>query len=56
MICRLEDVTVSVVDKKKVKFGTNTHRLYGLLELVYIDIWGPTKMHHLETIGTLSQL
>jgi len=26
-----------------VKFGTNTHRLYGLLELVHIDVWGPTK-------------
>jgi len=26
-----------------VKFGTNTHHLYGLLELVHVDVWGPTK-------------
>jgi len=33
----------SVLDKKKVKFSTDTHRLHGLLELVYVDVWGPTK-------------
>jgi len=32
----------SVLDKK-VKFGTNTHHLHGLLELVHVDVWGLTK-------------
>ena len=33
----------SVLNKKKVKFGINPHHLHGLLELVHVDVWGPTK-------------
>ena len=32
-----------VLDKKKVKFNTDTHHLYCFLELVHMDVWGPTK-------------
>ena len=32
-----------VLDKKKVKFDTDTHHLHGLLELVHVDVWDPTK-------------
>jgi len=27
-----------------VKFGTDTHHLHGLLELVHVDVWGPTEI------------
>jgi len=40
--CRLEARDSCVFDKK-VKFGTNTHHLHDLLELVHVDVWGPTK-------------
>ena len=43
MICNLEACDSCVLDKKKVKFGTDTHHLHGLLELVRVDVWGPTK-------------
>ena len=33
-----------ILDKKtKVKFGTSTHRLEGLLDFIHISIWGPAK-------------
>ena len=41
--CYLEARDSSVLDKKKVKFDTDTHHLHGLLELVYMDVWGSTK-------------
>ena len=41
--CHLEACDSSVLDKKKVKFGTNTHHLHGLLELVHVNVWGLTK-------------
>jgi len=33
----------SCVLNKKVKFDTVTHHLHSLLELVHVNIWGPTK-------------
>ena len=33
----------SVLDKKKVKFGTTTHHSEGLLNCVHVSIWGPAK-------------
>jgi len=33
----------SVLNKEKVKFGTDTHHLHGLLDCVHVDVWGPTK-------------
>ena len=41
--CHLNARNTSVLDKKKMKFGTNTHHLHGLLDCVNMDIWGPTK-------------
>ena len=31
----------SVLDKKKVKFSTSTHRSEGLLDCVHVSVWGP---------------
>jgi len=39
----LEARDSSVLDKKKVKFGTDTNHLHGLLELDHVDVWVPTK-------------
>ena len=39
----MEARNISVVNKKKVKFDTDTHHLHGLLELAHVDVWGPTK-------------
>ena len=33
----------SVLDKKKVKFSTSTHRSEGLLDYVHVRIWRPVK-------------
>ena len=33
----------SVLDKKKVKFNTSTHRSEGLLDCIHVSIWGPSK-------------
>jgi len=33
----------NVLDKKKVKFNTNTHRSEGLLDCVHVSVWGPAK-------------
>ena len=41
--CRLEARNSCVLHKKKVKFGTDTHHLHSLLELVHMDVWGSTK-------------
>ena len=43
LTCHLEAHNSSVLDKKKVKFGTDTHHLHDLLELVYVDVRRPTK-------------
>ena len=32
-----------VLDKKKVKFSTSTHRSEGLLDCVHVRVWGPAK-------------
>ena len=40
--CKLEGEH-SVLDKKKVKFSTITHRREGLLDYVHMCIWGPAK-------------
>jgi len=40
--CNLEGEH-SVLDKKKVKFSTSTHRLEGLLDCVHVSVWGPAK-------------
>ena len=34
----------SVLDKKKVKFSTSTHRTEGLLDCVHISVWRPAKI------------
>ena len=46
----------SVLDKKKVKFSTSTHRSEGLLDCVHVSVWGLLRLHRLEVIGTLSLL
>ena len=33
----------SVLDKKKVKFSTSTHRSECLLDCVHVSVWGPAK-------------
>ena len=33
----------SVLDKKKVRFSTSTHRNEGLLDRVHVSVWGPAK-------------
>ena len=38
--CNLEGEH-SVLDKKKVKFSTSTHRSEGFLDCVHVIIWGP---------------
>jgi len=38
----------SVLDKKKVKFSTRTHRSEGLLNCVHVSAWGPAKTASLE--------
>ena len=40
--CNLESEH-SVLDKKVVKFSTSTHRSEGLLDCVYVSVWGPAK-------------
>ena len=40
--CNLEGEH-SVLDKKKVKFSTSTHRSEGLLDCVHVSVWGPAK-------------
>ena len=40
--CNLES-EYSVLDKKKVKFSTSTHRSEGLLDCVHISVWRPVK-------------
>jgi len=42
-ICHLESCDSCVLDKKKVKFNSITHYLYGLLDCVHMDVWGHTK-------------
>jgi len=39
----LESRELCVLDKKKVRFSTIAQHLQGLLELVHVDVWGPTK-------------
>ena len=46
----------SVLNKKKVKFSTRTHRSEGLLDCVHLNIWGLLRMHRLDVTGTLSLL
>jgi len=41
--CNLELGEHSVLDKKKLKFSTNTHHSEGLLDCVHVSIWGPAK-------------
>ena len=53
--CNLEGKH-SVLDKKKVKFSTSTHRSEGLLDCVHVSFWGPLRLHRLEVTGTLSLL
>ena len=45
-----------VLDKKKVKFSTSTHRSEGLLDCVHVSVWGPAKTASLGGQGTLSLL
>jgi len=33
----------NLLDKKKVKFSTGTHRSEGLLDCVHVSVWGPAK-------------
>jgi len=40
--CNLEAHKNCILDKK-VKFGTDTYHLHGLLELVHVDVWDPTR-------------
>jgi len=40
--CNLEGER-SVLDKKKEKFSTSTHRSESLLDCVHVSIWGPAK-------------
>ena len=42
-ICNMELGEHDVLDKKKVKFNTTTHRSEGLLDCVHISIWGPVR-------------
>ena len=41
--CNLKFGEHGFLDKKKVKFSTTTHHSEGLLDCVYVSIWGPTK-------------
>ena len=40
--CNLEGEH-NVLDKKKVKFSTSTHRSEGFLDSVQVSVWGPAK-------------
>ena len=44
-----------VLDKKKVKFNTNTHRSEGLLVCVHVSFGDLLRRHRLEVTGTLSR-
>ena len=46
--CYLELGEHDVLNKKKVKFSTNTHHSEGLLNCVYVNIWGFAKTASLE--------
>ena len=54
--CKLELGEHDVLDKKKVKFDTTTHRLEGLLDCVHVSIRDLLRLHRLEVISTLSLL
>ena len=54
--CHLKPHDSCILDKKKVKFGTVTYYLHGLLELAHVDVGVLPRLHHLEAIGTLSLL
>ena len=41
--CHLKALDSSVLNNKKVKSGTDTHHLHGLLDCVHVDVWDPTK-------------
>jgi len=45
-----------VLDKKKVKFSTNTHRSEGLFGYVHVRFGDLLRLHRLEVTGTLSLL
>jgi len=60
-ICNLEDEH-NVLDKKKVKFSTSTHRSECLLDCVHVSLWGPAKTaslgghrHFVSFIDSLSR-
>ena len=43
--CKLDFCEQCVLGKqKKVKFGTAIHNTEGILDYIYTDVWGPTKM------------
>ena len=51
-----------VLDKKKVKFSTSTHRSEGFLDSVHVSVWGPAKtaslgghMYFISFIDSLSR-
>ena len=48
--CNLEGEH-NVLDKKKVKFSTSTHRSKGLLDCVHVSVWGLLRLHRLEVTG-----
>ena len=52
--CHLEARDNCVLDKKNVKFCTDTHHLHGLLELVHVNFGVLSRLHHLKAIGTVS--
>ena len=52
--CRLEACNSCILDKKKMKFGTDTHHLHGLVFTWMFEVL--PRMHHLEAVDTLSQL
>ena len=54
--CNMELGEHDVLDKKKVKFSTTTHRSKGFLDCVRASIWDLLRLHRLEVIGTLSLL
>jgi len=56
LTCHLESYDNCVLDKNKVKFGTVTHHLHGLLDCVHVDVWDPTKTASLKAINILSLL
>ena len=49
LTCNLVSCEHCVLSKEiKVKFGTYIHRTEGLLDLVNMNFWGPTKTASLE--------